>query len=52
VSEAARLAAERDESAGAVAVWEGRTRGEADLTEAFMCGAKARGLPVFEVLTL
>jgi hypothetical protein len=35
----------------AVIVWEGRSRGEGDLTEAFATSARARGHPLREVLT-
>ena len=35
----------------AVIVWEGRTRGEGDLTDAFAASALARGIEVAEVLT-
>jgi tetratricopeptide (TPR) repeat protein len=36
----------------AVLVWDGRSRGAGDLTEAFSVAAKQRGLEVLEVLTL
>ncbi len=35
----------------AVVVWEGRSRGQGDLTEAFATAARARNHPVREVLT-
>jgi hypothetical protein len=48
---AVRLAAERHEPAGAIVVWEGRSRGIDDLTDAFRSGAVERGLSVVEILT-
>jgi len=36
----------------AVTVWEGRSRGEGDLTQAFGDAARARGLRVVDVLTM
>jgi hypothetical protein len=50
--EAVRLAEERHEPAAAIVVWEGRSRGADDLTDAFRASATARGLAVFEVSTL
>jgi len=38
--------------ASAVLVWEGDSRGDADMTEDFGIEAKRRGLPVLEVLTV
>jgi hypothetical protein len=38
--------------ASAVLVWEGASRGDADITEDFGIEAKRRGLPVLEVLTI
>jgi broad specificity phosphatase PhoE len=35
----------------AVVVWEGQTRGEGDLTADFAARARARGIPVSEILT-
>ena len=52
VSEAVRLAAARHEPPCAIAVWDGRSRGAGDLTEAFVRDATARGLPVFDVPTI
>ena len=50
--EAVRLAAEQHEPASAIVVWEGRSRGAGDLTDAFRVDATARGLAVVEVPTL
>jgi hypothetical protein len=50
--EAVRLADERHEPAAAIVVWEGRSRGAGDLTDAFRADAAARGLAVIEVSTL
>jgi hypothetical protein len=50
--EAVRLADERHEPAAAIVVWEGRSRGAGDLTEAFRADATARGLAVVEISTL
>jgi hypothetical protein len=50
--EAVRLAGDRHAPAGAIVVWDGRSRGADDLTDAFREDAMARGLPVFEISTL
>ena len=51
LNEAEALAAEPPADVVAVIVWEGGSRGEGDLTEAFATSARARGHPVREVLT-
>jgi hypothetical protein len=51
LDEAAALAVP-PERVSAVLVWDGRSRGNNDLTGGFGDGAKERGLPVFEVKTL
>ena len=52
LDEAARLAADRGEGLLAVVAWDGRPRGEGDVTEAFKKEAEARGVRVVEVSTL
>jgi hypothetical protein len=47
----AQSAAATAEDVVAVLVWEGESRGEDDLTEAFGREARLRGLPVVHVLT-
>ena len=51
LNEAEALAAEPPADVVAVIVWEGGSRGEGDLTEAFATSARARGHPAREVLT-
>jgi hypothetical protein len=51
LNEAERLAGADPSDVIAIIVWEGRSRGEGDLTEAFAASARARGHPVFEVPT-
>jgi hypothetical protein len=51
LSEAEALAGANPSNVIAVVVWEGRSRGEGDLTEAFATSARTRGHPLREVLT-
>ena len=51
LDEAETLAGGEPAQVGAVIVWEGGSRGEGDLTEAFATLARARGHPVREILT-
>jgi hypothetical protein len=51
LSEAQDLAQQTGVDLVAVRVWEGDSRGEGDLTEAFGDEARERGLPVLDVLT-
>src|SRR6266851_3960826 len=50
--DAAYLAAASGDRACALIVWDGDSRGEGDLTEAFSRSGAARGLPVYTVLTV
>jgi hypothetical protein len=52
LNEAEALAGEESAQVVAIIVWEGRSRGRGDLTEAFATSARARGHPVREVLTI
>jgi hypothetical protein len=52
LDEAVALGRATNENVLAVLVWEGRSRGLGDLTEAFGAAARERGLPVTEVYTL
>ena len=52
LNEAERLAGADPSDVIAIIVWEGRSRGEGDLTLAFATSARARGHAVFEVLTI
>lgn len=51
LDEAERLAGADASNVVAAIVWEGRARGQGDLTEAFATAARARNHPVREVLT-
>jgi hypothetical protein len=51
-AQAAAAVAAPGESVVAVLVWEGESRGDGDLTEAFGDEAQRRGLPVVHVLSL
>lgn|SRR5262245_48904422 len=51
LDEAVALGATRAEEVRAVIVWNGVSRDERDLTDAFAAAARARGLPVVEVMT-
>jgi hypothetical protein len=51
LNEAQALAGGAPSEVVAIIVWEGRSRGEGDLTEGFATLARARGHPVREVLT-
>ena len=46
------LAKELRQPASAVLVWDGASKGDADMTGDFATEAKRRGLPVLEILTL
>jgi hypothetical protein len=50
--EAVRLADAQHEPAGAIIVWDGRSRGADDLTDAFRQDAASRNLRVVEISTL
>ena len=52
LNEAETLAGGEPSQIVAIIVWEGRSRGEGDLTEGFATLARARGHPVREVLTI
>jgi hypothetical protein len=52
LDEALQLGRSTGEQVNALLVWDGRSRGLGDLTEAFGVAAKQRGLNVLEVLTL
>lgn len=52
LDEAMRMADKGEVDVLALAVWDGRSRGEGDLTEAFMRLARERGIAVREVPTL
>jgi hypothetical protein len=52
LNEAEALAGEESAQVVAIIVWEGGSRGEGDLTEAFATLARARGHPIREVLTV
>ena len=52
LDEAEELGRLAGEPVCAVTVWEGRSRGEGDLTEAFGDAARSRGLRVVDVLTM
>jgi len=51
LNQAEQLAGDDPSKIVAVIVWEGRSRGEGDLTEAFAAAARARAHPVREVST-
>lgn len=51
LNEAEALVAEHPTDVVAIIVWEGDSRGEGDLTEAFATSARARDHPVREILT-
>lgn len=52
LEESLALARQFDEPVTAVLVWDGRSRGDHDLTEEFGTEARKRGLPVVEVSTM
>jgi hypothetical protein len=52
LDEAERLAHGADAPAAAAVVWDGKARGEGDLTHQFRASAERRGMRVFEVLTI
>ncbi len=52
LDEGADLAAALDEPLTAAVVWDGKSRGEGDLTEAFLLEARRRGLNPVEILTI
>jgi hypothetical protein len=52
VDEALKVAKEEGRPAGALVVWDGRSRGTEDLTAHFLDEARGKGMPLLEVLTL
>jgi hypothetical protein len=52
LDEAQKMGSSAGEEVRALLVWDGRSRGAGDLTEAFGISARQRGLDVLEVLTL
>jgi hypothetical protein len=52
VDEALRIARQEGKLAQALVVWDGRSRGSADLTAHFLDEALGKGMPILEVLTL
>jgi len=52
LDEAVAMATDLEQAVTALVVWNGQSRGEDDLTNAFAGEAKRRGLPVVEVLTV
>lgn len=52
VDEALRIARQDGTVAQALAVWDGKSRGSEDLTAQFLDEARAKGMPILEVLTL
>jgi len=52
VDEAISLGLELHQPAMTVLVWDGKSRGEGDLTEEFGAYARMRGVPVLDVMTL
>jgi hypothetical protein len=52
LDEAHVLARSRNEETCAVVVWEGKSRGDDDMTAGFAAEARRRGLRVFDVLTI
>lgn len=52
LDEAQRLADDAGASAAAAVVWDGKSRGEGDLTHQFRTSAMKRGMRVFDVLTI
>ncbi len=52
LDQAIEMAAEMKDEAGVLVVWNGRSRGDDDVTGHFLDEAKRRGLPVREVITL
>ena len=52
VDEALRIARQQGMLAQALAVWDGKSRGSDDLTVQFLDEARAKGMPILEVLTV
>ena len=52
VDEALRIARQERQWAQALAVWDGKSRGREDLTAQFLVEARAKGMPILEVLTV
>lgn len=52
LDDAIEVAGGRGESAAALVIWDGKSRGPLDLTEIFRDQARTRGLPLVEVLTI
>jgi hypothetical protein len=51
VDEALKIAKQEARPAGALVVWDGRSRGTEDLTAHFLDEARGKGLPLLEILT-
>ncbi len=52
VDEALRISRQEGKLAGAMAVWDGKSRGSDDLTAQFLDEARAKGMPILELLTI
>jgi hypothetical protein len=52
LDEAIALASETQQTAGALLVWDGASRGKEDFTESFGTAARKLGLKIFQVLTM
>jgi len=52
VDEALRIAKQDGRLAGALGVWDGKSRGTEDLTAHFLDEARGKEMPLLEVLTL
>jgi len=52
VDEALRIAEQEGRLAGALVVWDGKSRGTEDLTAHFLDEARGKGMPFLEILTL
>jgi hypothetical protein len=52
VDEALRIARQEGKLAQALVVWDGKSRGSADLTAQFLDEARGKGMPILEIRTL
>jgi len=52
VDEALRISKQEGRLAGALVVWDGKSRGKEDLTAHFLDEARGKGMPLTEILTL
>lgn len=52
IKEALLLGSRLQQSVAAIVVWDGKSRGNSDLTEEFGISARRHGLPVTEIMTL